>query len=91
MRLSTFVLKKAGDVTQDSTDRKGARALEVDGWSIRLPALMLQLKLLQKNYMLRRNIKEECMPCSFTQILAPKVEKRNEKGRGEEKVFKERY
>ena len=42
--------KKAGDDTQDSTDRKGARALEVDGWSIRLPALMLQLKLLKKLY-----------------------------------------
>ena len=52
MRLSTFVLmkKKAGDDTQDSTDRKGARALEVDGCSIRLPALMLQLKLLKKLY-----------------------------------------
>ena len=51
MRLSTFVLmkKKAGDNTQDSTDRKGARALEVDG-SIRLPALMLQLQLLKKLY-----------------------------------------
>ena len=40
MRLSIFVLmkKNAGDDMQDSTDRKGARALEVDGWSIRLPA-----------------------------------------------------
>ena len=35
--------KKAGDDTQDSTDRKEARDHLVDGWSIRLPGLMLQL------------------------------------------------
>ena len=50
LRLSTFVLmkKKTFDNTQDSTDRKRARALEVDGWTIRLLTLMLQLKVLKK-------------------------------------------
>ena len=42
--------EKAGDDAQDSTDREEARDHEVDGWSIRLPALMLQLKLLKKLY-----------------------------------------
>ena len=42
--------KKAGDDTQDSTDRKEARVLELDGWAIRLPALIVQLKLLKKLY-----------------------------------------
>ena len=40
--------KKTFDDTQDSTDRKRARALEVDDWLIRLLTLMLQLKVLKK-------------------------------------------
>ena len=40
--------KKISDATQDSTDRKRTRTLEMDGWLIRLLALILQLKVLKK-------------------------------------------
>ena len=73
--------EKAGD-TQDSTDRKEARDHEVDGWSIRLPGLMLQLKLLKKLYAKAKHWKRMSAVFVYAQIvLAPKVGRKEKRER----------
>ena len=86
LRLSTFVLmkKKTFDDTQDSMDRKRARALDVDGWLIRLLILMLQLNVLNKLFVTAKHWKRRCTVFVYTDIIvAPKVgrKKKREKER----------
>ena len=73
--------EKAGD-TQDSTDRKEARDHEVDGWSIRLPGLMLQLILLKKLCAKAKHWKRMSAVFVYAQIiLAPKVGRKEKRER----------
>ena len=81
MRHSTFVVmkRKAGDDTQDSTDRKEARVLELDGWAIRLPALIVQLKLLKKLYATAKHWKRMYAVFAYAQIILARKVGRKEK------------
>ena len=90
LRLSTFVLmeKKTFDDTQDSTqDRKRARALEVDGWLIRLLTLMLQLIVLKKLLVTAKHRKRSCTVFVYAEIIvAPKVGRKAKREKERDRV-----
>ena len=89
LRLSTFVLmkKKTFDNTHDSTDRKRSRALEVDGWLIRLLTLMLQLIVLKKLLVTAKHRKRSCTVFVYAEIIvAPKVGRKAKREKERDRV-----